>query len=547
MRLVSLVLAVLLCSCGSNAPANGGGDDAVQPPGDSRSEDEGPQYACPPDHYELSVDGLFCHPCKTDGSGPQPVGEALDDGNDCTMDKCSVQSGVVHYNVPKACDDGDDSTVDDRCKSGHCVGTPTIACPKGNWFEKEPGQCYQCNGDGDGIEEGPYPIDDGNECTEDECDKGSGVENDPLDALCDDNDPATLADHCKDGVCVGLSEVTCTPEKWWKIGDGLCALCNATGDGVAQGPFVYEDDNVCTDDWCDEKDGVVHEPENGACDDGNPETIGDYCDGGECIPGNMVKCVAGKWFLKLGQCLLCNETGDGYVGEGLPVDDGNECTEDICDPDLGLLFKPDSGLCDDGDPGTTGDYCVDGKCQGFAATTCEPTLWFVLEGICFLCNIKGDGVEPLSAQVVDDGDPCTTDACGGQLPPKHTPVPEGTPCDDGNEFTEGDACTGGKCKGTVANKCPAGDWYLVDGLCYLCNGDGTGPSGEGLPIDDGNVCTDDECDAGSGVQHDNNSSPCDDGNPQTGADVCKKGSCIGKPKICVPNEWEYDGPYWCVK
>jgi len=549
MKLPWVVLGVvLLASCGSSSTAgSGAGDASVEGDGAGPGGDV-PEYACAPGEFEASADGALCYPCLEDGSGPNVgAGEVVDDGRECTMDKCSLDSGVVHFNVPKECDDGDPTTVDDRCKSGHCVGTSTMTCKAGNWFEKEPGQCYLCNGDGDGVEpdEGPYTIDDGNVCTDDECDKGNGVEHDPNEAVCEDGSDDTVGDHCEEGKCVGLASVSCVPGDWFEIG-GLCAHCDAEGTGLDGEPVEVDDDNVCTDDSCHHTDGPVHEPEDGACEDGDPETVGDYCEAGTCVPGNLVKCTPGEWFLKLGLCYKCNEGGDGFVGQGLPVDDLNECTDDVCDPLNGLIFEPDTGPCDDGNPATTGDYCKDGKCEGIAALTCEPTLWFALEGVCFLCNAAGDGVVP-PGKTIDDGNPCSEDTCGGTLPPKHLPLADGTACDDGNDYTEGDVCTGGDCAGTMVETCPAGDWYAVGELCFLCDGDGAGPVGDGLPIDDGNVCTDDECDAGDGVRHDNNSLPCDDGNPQTAADICKKGVCAGKPKICVPNEWEYDGPYWCVK
>ncbi len=548
MALRSMVLAVvMMAACGSPSPGGSGdgdlvpGKDTIGPGGDAE------EYACPPGHHEASPDGALCMPCLPDGTGPDPSkAVTVDDGNDCTMDKCALDSGVVHYNVPNECDDGDPTTKEDRCKSGHCVGTPTTTCKKGNWFEKDPGQCFLCNGDGDGVDpdEGPYPMDDGNACTLDECDAGEGVQHEPLEGPCDDQDPQTVADHCQDGECVGLSQVTCVPGTYYEL-EGLCAHCNEAGNGLVGEPVAIDDANVCTEDSCDATDGILHQPENGACEDGDPETVGDYCDEGLCVPGNVVTCTANEWFLKLGFCYKCNEVGDGFVGQGLPVDDGNDCTNDSCDPTKGLVLEPGSGACDDGNPNTVGDYCKDGACQGIAATTCEASLWFEVEGVCFLCNASGDGVVPPGLSI-DDGNPCTADSCGGTLAVKHELL-DSVPCDDGNENTEGDTCKAGDCVGQATENCPPGDWYEIGGLCYLCDGDGQGPVNAGVTIDDGNVCTDDDCDAGDGVGHDNNSAACDDGNPQTAADICKKGTCIGKPVVCDPNLWEYDGPYWCVK
>ncbi|MCK4659813.1 MAG: SUMF1/EgtB/PvdO family nonheme iron enzyme [Phycisphaerae bacterium] len=50
------------------------------------------------------------------------------------------------------------------------------------------------------------------------------------------------------------------------------------------------------------------------------------------------------------------------------------------------------------------------------------------------------------------------------------------------------------------------------------------PSGTPCP-DDGNECTDDECDGAGNCTHPNNSAPCDDGEYCNGADTCSGGSC----------------------
>jgi cysteine-rich repeat protein len=77
-------------------------------------------------------------------------------------------------------------------------------------------------------------------------------------------------------------------------------------------------------------------PGGTTCDDGSPCTTADACDG-------------------MGHC-----TGQSCV------DDKNPCTADSCDPMAGCVHTPvTNGLvCDDGDPCTTMDACVDGVCTG---------------------------------------------------------------------------------------------------------------------------------------------------------------------------------------
>ena len=46
-------------------------------------------------------------------------------------------------------------------------------------------------------------------------------------------------------------------------------------------------------------------------------------------------------------------------------DDGNPCTKDTCDPTVGCVFDPQDGVpCDDGDPNTVNDRCLNGVCVG---------------------------------------------------------------------------------------------------------------------------------------------------------------------------------------
>ena len=45
--------------------------------------------------------------------------------------------------------------------------------------------------------------------------------------------------------------------------------------------------------------------------------------------------------------------------------------------------------------------------------------------------------------------------------------------------------------------------------------------------DDGNPCTDDVCDGAGLCEQRNNTSPCNDGDPLTGGDVCTDGACVG--------------------
>lgn len=163
------------------------------------------------------------------------------------------------------------------------------------------------------------------------------------------------------------------------------------------------------------------------CDDGNPCTIGDHCDGaGSCVRGgNASNTTPCTYYLNpcainvhcdgAGTCVAggtknvneaCTYEGAGPCGEGTCQDLGggiifcvppclesdlchlcnpstgecnfNPCSSDLCstgqcDPDTGCVAKPDNSPCDDYDVCTSNDRCHDGECAGTAGGTPGPT------------------------------------------------------------------------------------------------------------------------------------------------------------------------------
>ena len=266
-----------------------------------------------------------------------------------------------------------------------------------------------CNGlddecDGETDEDS---CDDANECTTDGCDPVAGCNHELLDGIpCNDGNKCTSGDVCVSGSC-----------------DGMEVKCN--------------DGNPCTDDLCDETTGCFFHTNTLPCDDGDPCTLGDHCEDEACVSGPAIAC-----------------------------DDGNSCTDDLCDAAKGCIYEANSGECDDGNQCTAGDHCSGGQCTWTELTDC------------------------------DDGNLCTTDAC---LPEQGCISNANTlPCDDGNDCTTGDKCTGGECVGGDAAGC-----------------------------DDSNPCTNDTCNPLVGCIHVNNNAPCDDFDPCTESDACSGGQCVG--------------------
>ena len=288
--------------------------------------------------------------------------EDCDDGDVCTSDACAVAEGCQHG--PVVCLDGDLCTVGScDADAGGCVfddvvcepadACHTSACQgaSGNCIEKEI-DCTDddpCTLDGcgaDGCTNETVICDDGEPCTEDVCsaDDGSCVAT-PID--CDDEDTCTT-DACIDGEC-SYVDVSC------------------------------DDDNLCTDDDCDSVSGCTHEDVD--CDDGVD------CTEDTCLTlSGCSNLIQPEDCDDANECTfdLCDPVDD-CVNEdldGLPCDDGDVCTEnDFCDFDSctgGQIVcgpcqdKAQGEGCDDEDPDTVGDMCLDSVCLGFVVQTVLP-------------------------------------------------------------------------------------------------------------------------------------------------------------------------------
>lgn len=131
-----------------------------------------------------------------------------------------------------------------------------------------------------------------------------------------------------------------------------------------------DDNETCTWDYCVETT-CFHAPVE--CDDGDPCTglLGyDYCD---------------------------PETGECAYPLSWDCDDGEECTNDLCDGGGGCSHTPNNSFCDDGVECTINDHCIGGVCESEGINQC-------LEGC------VGEPVPPCT-----DSDPCTDDYCDPAL------------------------------------------------------------------------------------------------------------------------------------
>ncbi len=388
---------------------------------------------------------------------------------------------------------------------------------------------------------------------------------------CSDGDPCTTGDTCNNGQCApgeytcGECVVTadCKPKEDGDVCNGtltcdkLSHTCLVDPTTVITCAQPVGGAAGCVEAVCDAKTGkcgLVPAGEGLGCDDANACTTLDACKKGVC---------AGQY---------------GAVA----CDDGNPCTQDVCDPGAGCkTLSLDGVLCTDGDLCSQGDLCAGGKCSagpplgcddGNPCTTdgCHPTQGCVHNVNTLPCNdgnvcttgdtCLGAVCTPKAALDCDDSNVCTADACDPKLGCQYDTA-LGIQCNDGNACTAADKCTGGQCLGGGQLPCSDGNVCTDDGcdaksgctfLANLvgcndgnactendgCQGGGC-KSGKPLDCNDANTCTVDLCDPAKGCAYQNvaNATPCNDGDACTVSDTCSGGICLAGSKLqCNDNE-----------
>ncbi len=230
-------------------------------------------------------DGSVCTQNDTCQSGTCAGGAAVTcPTSACHTASCDAALGCLETSLPDgtACNDGDLCTQTDKCNGGQCVGGNPKTCGVASQCQ-DAGVCDAATGMcvNPGKANGT-PCNDGDACTLNDvctagactagspvtcaasdqchdagtCNSATGVCSSPNKAnnvLCDDGDACTQKDVCTSGVCVGSLPVVCGPA-------GQC--------GVAA---------------CDKATGVCATTpvaDGAACDDGNPCTQTDSCQGG---------------------------------------------------------------------------------------------------------------------------------------------------------------------------------------------------------------------------------------------------------------------------
>jgi len=293
---------------------------------------------------------------------------ACDDGNDCTLDVCDPEEGCLHPPAIGGCDDGNACTEGDHCDSGECVYDGLLDCSDGDvctddacdpnsgcFYTNNSNPCEdgdlctifeQCDG-GLCIPAGALDCNDGNLCTTDLCNPVAGCQHQVNSLVCTDGDACTSGDKCKAGKCVSGTPLDC------------------------------EDENVCTDDSCDPDVGCVNSANAASCDDDDPCTVVDVCDNKACVGSGLLQCndnnICTQDFCQEGVgCqypAISPCCGNNKIEPGEQCDDGNQTPGDGCEPDC---TQPDTPHVV---PGFSGDVGPNLSSQGFAqcAGTASPS------------------------------------------------------------------------------------------------------------------------------------------------------------------------------
>ncbi len=238
--------------------------------------------------------------------------------------------------------------------------------------------------------------------------------------------------------------------------------------------------------------------------------------GEECDDGNLVA----------GDC--CAPDGTVEAGGASCASDGNPCTDDVCDG-AGRCGAYNTAGCDDGLFCNGNDMCLGGACQVHAGSPCTGG-----GGCAGDCNESLDACMPLAGGTpcADYGNECVDAVCDGA---GNCGVNNAAPCDDGLFCNGADTCASGTCSQHAGDPCTGGTACAnacneAADSCILAAGQPC--------TDDGNVCTDDECDGAGACVHPTNTASCDDDNQCTVGDICSGGTCVagGSSLTCNDND-----------
>ena len=282
------------------------------------------------------------------------------------------------------------------------------------------------------------------------------------------------------------------------------------GNGALEPGEQCDDGNTADGDCCSASCQL--EAAGAACDDGVFCNGADTCHAGLCVHDGD-PCLGGA------ECAdVCREAEhDCVTPQGTEcADDGNVCTDDLCDGTGHCGHPANIDLCDDGTSCTIGDTCANGACVGTPVadgTDCDDGLFCTVEDFCQAGACHG------VARDCGTTNACTTAVCNESAGTcEVTLAANGTPCDN-DRFCDGaERCFDGTCAAGPM-PCTGGCDDSAD-RCMSC---GNGHLDDGEECDDGNVADHDGCDAHCRIECES-ADDCDDGIPCT-VDLCTQRGC----------------------
>ena len=182
----------------------------------------------------------------------------------------------------------------------------------------------------------PWPCDDANACTRDTCTPATNCQHAALadGEACPDGDLCNGGETCLSGTCTPGAPLVCD--------DGSpCTIdsCSPTQGCVYQN--ACNDGDPCTVDTCDPVAGCQNTP----APDGTPCPDADLCNGTETCQASV--CTPGA-------PLVCN--------------DGDDCSDDVCDPRVGCQSPPKEGY------GGVACLCARGLAPAICGTAAAPRM-----------------------------------------------------------------------------------------------------------------------------------------------------------------------------
>jgi hypothetical protein len=471
-------------------------------------------------------DGLFCNGVETcDGFFCSAGTSPCDDSNPCTVDTCN-ESNQTCTNVPDDNADPDDGIF---CNGVDFCSNGVVITP------------------------GPEDCDDGNDCTDDECDSGQDeCVYTIVDGSCDDGDPCSVDDTCSNGACIGdiptgngeinlgwiPDDVIIPPGEILEI--GLVAF------SADQTPASAQTFDVLLQ-WDPTKLQLLGNENNGPYswqlstfpDDSNADGINDtFLDGDAyytawSVPSNLPSIPMSGLLITTMRFQTLEAVSETLIEIPTCLGESPTVTEIDFGPfgnQTGLLFSASVRVsecdtqadCDDGffcngqefclqgvclegdDPCIDGNICTDDVCSE-GSDSCQNlplTGDFDEDGL--FCNgtdrCENGIFVPGTPPDCDDDNVCTNDSCSEDQDTCLN-LPNSSSCDDGNACTINDDCVGGVCVGDLNPDCTA---------CENAS-----------ECDDGIDCTDDSCNPGGFCENIVNDDNCpDDGLFCTGLEIC---------------------------